>query len=133
MELASIFRTLADVEGLHAKEIKARAGSPGLQRLAPSETRWPDAEAPETADLADVHYRMTAHHALRIALHAEENAFQFFNAVAQTAPNPELGDLAREYAAEERDHIRQVKELLAKHPEPQEGWDDDMDQPVSPE
>lgn len=133
VELATIFRTLANLEGRHAEEIKARAGSRGLQRLAPSETRWPDAEAPETADLANVHYMMTPRHALRIALIAEENAFQFFHAIAATTPDPELSGLAREYAAEERDHIRQVEALIAESPEPPAGWDDDMDIPVSPE
>lgn len=133
MELAAIFRTLADVEGRHAEEIKNRAGSEGLRQLAPSETRWPDMEAPETADLADVHYMMTPYHALRIALQAEENAYQFFHGIANTTPSPELADLAREYAAEERDHIRQVEALITEHPEPKDSWDDDMDPPVSPE
>lgn len=133
MELAVIFRTLANVEGRHAEEIKARAGSSGLQRLALSETRWPDDEAPETASLADVHYMMTPYHALQIALHAEENAYQFFHAIAETSPNTELCELAREYAAEERDHIRQVEAMIAEHPEPPDSWDDDMDPPVSPE
>lgn len=133
MELAVIFRTLADVEGRHAEEIKMRAGRRGLKQLGLSETRWPDIEAPETADLAEVHYMMTPHHALQIAMHAEENAYQFFKAIAETTPNPELRDLAHEYAVEERDHIRQVEELMLEHPKPDDGWDDDLDPPVSPE
>jgi rubrerythrin len=132
-ELATIFRTLSDVEGRHADEIKTRAGGPDMKRLAPSDTRWFESEAPETADLADVHYLMTAHHALQIALRAEESAYQFFHAVAEATPNAELRDLAREFAAEERDHISQVEQLMARYPEPREDWADDMDPPVSPE
>jgi rubrerythrin len=133
MELAVIFRTLADVEGRHAEEIKMRAGNQGLQKLELSESKWPDMEAPETADLAEVHYMMTPYHALQIAMHAEENAYQFFKTIAETTPNSKLRELAHEYAVEERDHIRQVEALLAKNPEPDDSWDDDLDPPVSPE
>jgi rubrerythrin len=132
-ELAAFFRRLAEIEGRHADEIKARAGGLDLPRIAPWQYRWPDMEAPEAVDLTDVHYLMTPHHALSLALRAEERAYRFFDTIATGAPDPKIRAMAKEFADEEREHVAQVRDLLAQLHEPEAGWADDPDPPATQE
>jgi len=37
---------------------------------------------------------------------------------------------AREMAEDEREHVRLIREWLAKVPPPEPGWDEDMDPPA---
>lgn len=131
--VATLFRKLADVEGRHAEEIKTRAGDTGLPRLALGAHRWSDAEGPETIDVGEAHYLMLPYQALRLALRGEERAVAFFGGVAETAENAEVRALAAEYAAEEQEHVLEVRSMLALYPEPGEGWADDPDPPSTPD
>ena len=129
-ELAALFRKLSVIEGKHAKEIEERAKDIVLPDIAPWEYQWQSPASPEAADVDDVHYLMTPHHALMMALAAEKRAQAFFEDLARSASDPEVKAMAEEFAAEEREHVRLVEDLLARHPAPAEGWDEDMDPPV---
>ena len=61
---------------------------------------------------------MTPRQALAIALHAEQRAQAFFEYVYWTSLDPALRALAREMAAEEREHVAFVASLLERTPEP---------------
>ena len=74
---------------------------------------------------------MTPHHALGLALKAEQTAFRFFNAVAATQKDPDVRNMAEELAEEEREHVRLVMEWRAKIPEPDEDWDENPDPPLN--
>ena len=76
---------------------------------------------------------MTPHHALGLALKAEQTAFRFFNAVAATQKYPDVRKMAEELAEEEREHVRLVMEWRAKIPKPDEDWDEDPDPPLNQE
>ena len=121
-ELATIFRKLAHVEGLHAKEIEERAAGLDLPDLKPWEYEWANGDSPEAIDPVEAHYLMTPHHALKMALAAEQRAFAFFDGLAGKVEDAELRKLAKEFADEEREHVRLVEELLARYPEPPADW-----------
>ncbi len=129
-EVAALFRKLAVIEGLHAKEIKQRAAGMELPHIAPWDYRWPGAEAPETADFSDAHYLMTPYHVLKMALRGEQGALRFFETLARDGVSKEIRDLAEEFVADEREHVRMVEDLLTKYPEPEEGWEEDPDPPA---
>lgn len=129
-ELAELFRKLAQHEQHHAEEILAQAGERELPRLSVSEQKWGETEGPEAAALDEAHYLMTPWHALQMALAAEERAYYFFDRIVGATDDPETKKWAMEFREEEAEHIRLVKELLERHPEPAEGWDEDPDPPV---
>ena len=73
---------------------------------------------------------MTPHHALTMSLKAEERAADFFQRIADNTTDEEVRSLSAEMAEEERDHIKWLNEWLKKYPEPENGWDEDMDPPM---
>jgi rubrerythrin len=129
-ELVAIFRKLAHVEGLHAKEIEERAAGLDMPDLKPWEYEWGSGESPEASDPTEAHYLMTPHHALQMALAAEQRAFAFFNELVGKVEDAEVRQLAEEFAEEEREHVALVEELLERYPQPAADWDDDPDPPM---
>lgn len=132
-ELAELFRKLASHEEHHAQEILEQAGGRELPRLTVAELKWGDVESPEAATLDQAHYLMTPWHALQMALAAEERAYYFFDRIVTAATDPEMRKWAEEFREEEAEHIRLVKDLLARHPKPADDWDEDPDPPIYPE
>ena len=117
-DVAALFRRLADVEGLHAKQISERVKNLHLPEPSPWDYQWQDDEPPESLDVLDIHYMMTPFHALRLVLEAERNAFAFFEHISLTSADPEIRKLADEMAEEEREHVRLVSDMLERYPKP---------------
>jgi rubrerythrin len=138
-ELAELFARLVRIERIHADQILERAQGMVLPRIPPWKYRWPEfdggggGESPESLDMSGVHYLMTPHHALSMALAAEERALGFYRSVADAAGEPDVAALAGELAEEEREHVRLMAEWLAKYPAPKDGWADDPDPPAMQE
>ncbi len=130
VEVATLFRKLAQIEQLHVRKILDRVGALELPHLSPWEYRWLDDEAPEAASIGEAHYMMTPHHALSLALRAEQRALDFYSSVLEGGGNSSVQELARELAVEEREHVELVKTWLAKYPEPGADWAEDPDPPV---
>lgn len=128
-EVAALFRKLATIEGRHAKQILDRANRMQVKLDGPVTINWLAAEGPETTPFGDVHYLMTPHHALFLALRNEERAEKYFQRMAETA-HQDVRALAAEIAAEEREHVAMVRAMIAKHPPPEALWSDDPDPPV---
>ncbi|MFQ5982379.1 MAG: ferritin family protein [Woeseiaceae bacterium] len=128
-EVAELFVKMAELEAQHAQKIREKVGDIELPELAPWEYRWPGLEAPENIDLAGVHYLMTPHHALQLALENELNAKAFFEGVANGSTDARVRSLAIEFAEDERQHVAWMEDWLAKYPEPGADWDDDPDAP----
>jgi len=132
-ELATLFAKLSVIEGKHALQIAERARGMELPELKPWDFGWQDVESPEAIDPTDLHYLMSAHHALQLALAAEQRAFAFFDEAAKSATDPEVKAMASEFAEEEREHVRLVEELLGRYPPPPADWHEDPDPPVTQE
>lgn len=127
-EVAALFSRLARIEGLHRDQIATRMGW-----TRPPDTAsfgWETPEGPETTDYGDLHYLMQPYHALRLALHNEERAALFFEHFAAAKLPADVRAAAAEMAADEREHVRLIREWLAKFPEPEPGWDEDPDPPA---
>ena len=127
-EVAMLFRKLAEIEALHAKRILEEMGWPSLPAL-PAPCAWQDAEGPETAPLDALHYLMLPYHALKIALQCELRAQQHFEGIAAGKAPKNVRAAAVEMAGEEREHVRLIKEWLARVPQPTADWDHDPDPP----
>lgn len=128
-EVAELFDQLGEFEHKHSQEILARMETDDHTRIKPWEFVWAGPESPESIDFSDIHYRMTAFHALRLALAGEERAHQFFRDLSLISVTPKVRELAAEFAEDEQMHIEMVQTFLAKQPLPGEDWDDDPDPP----
>lgn len=127
-EVAELFAKLARIEGRHRDQIATQMGW-----TRPPESgsfHWGTPEGPETTDYGDLHYLMQPHHALKLALHNEERATDFFERFAAAKLPPDVRAAAAAMAAEEREHVQLIREWLVKYPEPEPGWDEDPDPPA---
>ena len=116
-ELAEVFSLLARVEQEHLETLRARTEGIALPAIAEDRYKWLDSGAPETPARELVYRLMTPRHALAIALHAERRAQAFFDHVGWTSSDPALRALAKEMAAEEREHVDLVSKMLGDSPE----------------
>jgi rubrerythrin len=130
VELSTLFRELARVEGLHAGDILERLMGMNLPQIGPLEYKWPGGESPEALDMGEMHYMMAPREALMLALKAEQNAFEFFDRLVRTSPDEEIRRFAAEFAQEEREHVELVLRELKNHPESGERPREDMDPPT---
>lgn len=117
-DLSRVFGLLARVEAEHLETLERRVAGIEVPKIAEERYKWLDAGAPETAARELVYRLMTPRHALAIALHAEQRAQAFFEHVYWTAADPALRALAKEMAAEEREHVSLVAKMLDDAPAP---------------
>lgn len=129
--VAELFARMAELEQEHADKIREQAGDIKLPELAPWEYRWPGFEPPENIDAAGIHYLMTPHQALKLALDNEMNAKAFFEDIASNNQDARVRALAEEFAEDERQHVAWMEEWLAKYPAPDADWDYDPDPPAA--
>ncbi len=133
--IEKLFRQMAHYSRLHRDEAieRARTEGGGLPDLKPWEFSWPDAESPESGEMAQAHYLMTAHHALKLALAAERGAERFYRSIAEKSRDDTIRALADEFTEEEREHAETIERWLAATLEPPPGWDADPDPPAQVE
>jgi len=129
-DVAKLFRKMAHVESIHVQKIIERAGDITLPQIHPWDYQWPDEEAPEVISDDDIHYLMTPHHALMLALKAEQRALDFFTHVVENLSDGPVRDMAEQLRVEETEHVALIKDWLARVDEPGEDWDEDPDPPV---
>ena len=125
-EVAAMFRRLAQIEALHARRILEEMRWPSMPALPPAYA-WEGAEGPETAPPDAVHYLMQPWHALEIALRCEQQAQKYFEQIAAGDAPAAVRQAAEEMAAEEREHVRLVRDWMQRVPPPPSGWDEDPD------
>ena len=129
-EVAKFFTTMSEVEGIHADNLRRQAVEMNVGELPRLSSRWQSPEGPESIDFSDLHYLMSVRSALQLARHNETRAVEFFSSIASQAGSDVLRILALEMAEEEREHVQLLDDWLAKHPEDEASWEEDMDESV---
>jgi len=129
LEVAALFRKMADIETKHAAQIMAEMGWKVAPAMPPGKATWDGFEAPETTPGDEVHYLMQPWHALQLALQNEERAERFFGKLARAATVATVKKAALELESEEREHVELVKAWLKKVPKPASDWANDPDPP----
>ena len=114
--LATLFASLARTEAEHLKALERRTDGIALPVLQAHEYKWLDAGIPEVPARELVMRLLTPRQALTVALQAELRAQAFFEHVQRTASDPALRALAREMAAEEREHVALLERTLEATP-----------------
>ncbi len=126
--VAELFAKLSRIEGKHRDQIATQMG--WTRPPDTSAFSWETPEGPETTDYGDLHYLMQPYHALKLAEHNEQRAAEFFEHFAEAGLPAEVRAAALEMAADEREHVRLIRDWLAKYPVPEPGWDEDPDPPA---
>jgi rubrerythrin len=129
LEVAALFRRMADIEGKHAQQIMTEMGWTSTPAPLPASVRWEGFEAPETTPIDEVHYLMQPYHALELALANEQRAERFFAQLAREATTASVRKAARELQQEEREHVELVRAWMKKVPKPDADWANDPDPP----
>ena len=127
VEVAELFRRMANIETRHARAIMAQMRWEDY--APPRPTPSYRGEGPETPVSDDVHYLMQPYHALELALACEERAQRFYADLARLAGDATVQSAARELEAEEREHVALVREWLSRVEKPAANWADDPDPP----
>lgn len=130
LEVAQLFRKLAAIEALHAKQIVDEMGWPQMPEPVYA-LQWAGAEPPESAPVTEVHYLMKPYHALELALANEKRAEKFLDGIAKSPRTPaQVRKLAAQMADEEREHVRLIREWMKWVPKPDRDWSRDPDPPL---
>lgn len=115
LDVAALFRKLAEFGRQHADEVRELMVNVPPVRIAPWEYDWGGGESPEAAAGEDAHYLMTRAHALQMALRSEQAAHDYYARVAGNATHRDVERCAAGFAAEEAQHVAWVKEWIARH------------------
>ena len=87
-----------------------------IPELKPDDFLWPDAESPETSqEVWAADPLIGREQALEIALQAEMAGFQFYKTILETTSDPEIKMLAKEFVAEESEHVAELQKWIAAH------------------
>ncbi|BAP88494.1 putative uncharacterized protein [Burkholderiales bacterium GJ-E10] len=115
-DLKVFFERMAGFSRRHLAEASARAGFREIPKLRPDEYQWPEGTAPETAGWEGVDALMSASDALQLALESERRGHAYYAAIAATSLDPEVRLLARQFADEEAEHVRELEKWVAGKP-----------------
>ena len=132
-EVADLFHKLAAIEAKHIANVEAVSEGRKLPSLDPLAPLWQETEGPEALAYDEIHYLMTPFHALSLALAGERRAEAYFAGIAEAAQDAYVRRIASRLRDEEREHIMLLEEWLGRYPEPEEGWDEDLDPPATHE
>lgn len=112
-DVGQLFQRLAVFSRMHLSEATARAGFRELPQLGPAEFEWPDVESPETAAIWAADPQIGCEQALQVALEAESAGLAFYQDILERTRDPEVRRFAREFVAEESQHVAELERWLA--------------------
>jgi rubrerythrin len=114
-EVAQLFKRLAHFSRLHLADATARSGFRDVPQLGPLEFEWPDIESPETAAIWAADPFMGCEQALQVALDAETAGLRFYSDILDKTDDPEIQRFAKEFVAEEGQHVAELERWLSLH------------------
>ncbi len=126
---AEIFSWLSAKQTERTNTVRSLSKGLDLPHIPPWNYRWDDAINIDTNGHISAHYMMTPYHTILLAIQVETSAADFFNQIKQSTELPELKKLADSFAADALSFCKTLENELEKHPLPEEGWDDDPDEP----
>jgi rubrerythrin len=113
-DAASIFKTMADNEEKHGRQLSDRRQEMfGDAPLRVSTTDIFDVEAPE---VGAPRWNMSPLKAFNLALASEEKAFRFYDEAVGHVSDPDVRKLFTELREEEAEHVRMVKDAIKALP-----------------
>ncbi len=109
------FRKMAAFSRKHYTEAMERGGFRRLPALPAHEYQWPDGVSPEQFGWIGVDAMIDVKHALELALDSERRGQAFYAGIADRSTDHEVRVMAREFAAEEAEHVAELEKWLGRH------------------
>lgn len=113
-EVESLFRRLGDFSRRHLESALARGGFRDLPKLSEDELAWPEGLTPEAARWTGVDSGVDTLTALELALAGERSGYNYYAAIAKQTQDPEVARMARDFAAEESQHVAELERWIAR-------------------
>ncbi|WOJ92150.1 ferritin family protein [Congregibacter variabilis] len=132
-EVARFFHRMSDEAGSHLAEVSLLCEGAELPQIKAWEFNWPGAEPPETTSYEALHYRMSLHDAMTLALANERAAEQFYRDYALNSKDAEVISTAKDFADEENSHAQALELMLEEVPVVSELAREEDDPPTMPE
>lgn len=132
-QVANFFLRMAGEAELHLAEVAELARGIVLPELKAWEFDWPGAESPEAASYEAMHYRMSLHQAMTLALENERAAQEYYRQAVTRTDDAETARVASQFADEELLHAQQLERALAQLPANGESLREEDDEPHMPE
>ena len=133
LPVADFFRRMATEAKHHLQEVTELAVGMALPELKAWEFDWPEAEAPETFSYEALHYRMSLHQAIQLALENERAAERYYRHFANSSDDPGTARVASGFADEELQHAAELERMMADLPEQAALLREEDDEPHMPE
>jgi rubrerythrin len=112
--VGELFANLARYSRLHYEEARQRMVTHLVSATVPARTLWPDSVTPEQTALWAGDARLSRLDALKAALQGERRGYEFYYAVANTNPDPQICKVAKEFVNEEAEHVEALKQWIAR-------------------
>lgn len=114
--VGALFRKLSDYSRLHLSDARARAGFRDVPVLLPPEYQWPEMESPESAAIWATDPLIAYEEAMDVALESEKRGYAFYKSVLDRTEVPEIKALAKEFVAEEAEHVEWLEKWISENP-----------------
>jgi len=114
--LAGLCRNLAHMEHAHFLQLARASAHLRIPDVPEEGYRWLTGVSPESVPHEEFMRAAQPIDLLRMALHAECRAVDFFEWVVRTTPDEAVRALAREMASEERQHVEWVMKAIEYRP-----------------
>ncbi len=120
----SFFQYMAENEEKHSKELAERRKA--LFGDAPMRVKIDDLYDVEAPEIGSIRSSMSVLQALEVAVSAEQKAYDFYDQTLPQITDTDVHALFVELRAEEKEHIRMVREIMEKLP-PSASTEGDID------
>lgn len=113
-DAASVFASMADNEAKHGQQLEERRKA--LFGLTPARVTLDDLFDVEAPEMGAPRRTMSARQAFELALSSEQKAHDFYDEALAHITNPDVRKLFVELRDEETEHVRMVRETIARLP-----------------
>jgi rubrerythrin len=111
---AGVFASMAENEAKHGKQLEGRRRA--LFGDTPRRVSLNDLFDVEAPDAGAAHATMSILQAFEVALASEQKAYDFYDEALKHVSNPDIHALFVELRDEETEHVRMIREAVAKLP-----------------
>lgn len=129
-EVAELFRKLSYMSDELRDHFIALGSGLELPRIAPWDYRFECIELLAADNMDDLHYLMTPHHVVTLALKCKQRLVEFFQHMSETRDDTEVSEMARRFMQAQAQHVALLEQWLTEHPKPEEDWHEDPDPPM---
>lgn len=113
-EVAGFFGSMAHFSRLHLDEALQHGAWHDVPEMERNAYRWSSGDSPEAPRVDKLSDLTDLQSALLYALEGEHRSHLFYSQIAERSRDPDVQQLAAEFAAEEAGHVTELQQWLAR-------------------